>query len=475
MRIKWLKVIIVLLIIAACSVIMSAPSQNVKAQGGSSNQGNTDRQILSGELIAALRAKGFTGRIESTLENRLGRPIDNRLADLGRLVFHDSLLGLNNDNSCSGCHAAPVGFGDTQSIAIGVENNNIVGPNRAGPRNQRRAPMLLNNVFYPRLMLNSRFASLSGDPFDNSDGFQFPAPEGLSLSFLPHLLTAQAFIPPTERSEMAGFRLSVPVTNDGIRAAVVERLNANSEYRQLFANIFSAVRNGGPIIYEMLARAIAEFEFTLTFSDAPIDKFARGDLSAMNDNQKRGALLFFGNAGCVQCHAVSGDSNEQFSDFRQHVIGLPQLFPNVGNVPFDGPDANEDFGLEQITGNPADRYAFRTSPLRNVKLQPTFFHNGAYTKLEDALRFHLDAINSARKYNRAQAGVDNDLRVGPIEPVLQRIDPLLANPVALTDEEFQWLVDFVEDGLHDPRATPERLRQLIPDRLPSGRPVHIFE
>jgi cytochrome c peroxidase len=475
MRIKWLKVIIVLLVIAACCVMMSAPSQNVKAQSGSPKEGNLENENLSGQLTATLRTKGFTGRIESSLQNRLGRPIDNRLADLGRIAFHDSLLGLNDDNSCSGCHAAPSGFGDTQSIAIGVGNNNIVGPNRAGPRNQRRAPMILNNVFYPRLMWNSRFASLSGDPFDNSDGFQFPAPEGLSLSFLPHLLTAQAFIPPTERSEMAGFGLHVPITNDGIRAAVVARLNANSEYRQLFANIFSDVRNGGPITYEMLARAIAELEFSLTFSDAPIDKFARGNVSAMTDSQKRGALLFFGRAGCVQCHAVSGDSNEQFSDFRQHVIGLPQLFPSNGNVPFDGPDANEDFGLEQITGNPADRYAFRTSPLRNVVLQPTFFHNGAYTRLEDALRFHLDAISSARNYNRAQAGVDNDLRVGPIEPVLQRIDPLLATPVTLTSDEFRWLLDFVRDGLHDPRATPERLRQLIPDRLPSGRLLHIFE
>src|SRR5215475_3419831 len=167
------------------------------------------------------------------------------------------------------------------------------------------------------------------------------------------------------------------------------------------------------------------FEFSLTFSDNPIDMFARGDKSAMNGSQMRGGLLFFGAAGCVQCHAVSGVSNEQFSDFRQHVIGLPQLFPKVGDVPFDGPNANEDFGLEQITGRPSDRYAFRTSPLRNVKLQPTFFHNGAYTRLEDALRFHLDAITSARNYNPAQAGVDPDLRLGPVEPVLQRIDPPL--------------------------------------------------
>ncbi len=139
MQIKWLKVIIVLLIIAACSVMMSAPSQNVKAQSGSSNQGNSDSEKLSAQLIAALRAMGFTGRIESRLETRLGRKIDNHLADLGSLVFHDSLLGLNNDNSCAGCHAAPVGFGDTQSIAIGVENNNIVGPNHAPAQPAARA------------------------------------------------------------------------------------------------------------------------------------------------------------------------------------------------------------------------------------------------------------------------------------------------------------------------------------------------
>lgn len=54
-------------------------------------------------------------------------------------------------------------------------------------------------------MWNSRFASLSEDPFDNSMGFIFPLPEGLTLSYQPHLLVAQPFIPPTERVEVAGF------------------------------------------------------------------------------------------------------------------------------------------------------------------------------------------------------------------------------------------------------------------------------
>lgn len=432
---------------------------------------------LNEQLSAVLNQHGFTGRVGLSLEQRLGRKIDTKLAELGRLAFHDSLLGLNDDNSCSGCHSAPLGFGDSQSIAIGVENNNIVGPERTGPRNQRRAPLILNNVFFPALMWNSRFNSVSGNPFDNSAGFQFPLPEGLSLSSLPHLLTAQAFIPTTEKPEMTGFHQSVPGTNDGIREAVVERLNASDQYRKLFGKSFSEVKSGAPITYEMLARAIAEFEFTLVFADAPIDKFARGQNNAMTEDEKRGALIFFGSGNCVSCHAVSGQSNEMFSDFRQHVAGIPQIAPIVGNVTFDGPGANEDFGLEQVTGNPNDRYAFRTSPLRNLALQPAFFHNGSFTRLEDAVSHHLNAIGSAPSYNPVAAGVDADLQgpQGPIAPVLARIDPALATPVTLSTDEFRQLIAFLRTGLLDPKANTHDLRKLIPARLPSGRSIHVFQ
>ena len=166
-----------------------------------------------------------------------------------------------------------------------------------------------------------------------------------------------------------------------------------------------------------------------------------------------------------------------FSDFQMHVAGIPQIAPSVGNVTFDGPGANEDFGLEQISGNANDRYAFRTSPLRNLALQPAFFHNGAFTRLEDAVRFHLNAVGRAASYNPAQAGLDQDLRGprGPRAPVLARIDPMLANPVNLTNAEFGWLIEFLRVGLQDPKANAHDLRQLIPRQLPSGRPVAIFQ
>jgi cytochrome c peroxidase len=454
-------------LLAAAAAVL--PSRGLEASTAAS------RDPLDVALSAALARHGFTGTVEQTLEARLGRRINHQLAETGRLLFFDTVTGLNGDNNCSGCHAPTAGFGDTQSIAIGIDSNGLVGPGRAGPRNQRRAPMVVNNAFFPALMWNSRFASLSGDPFDNSQGFAFPEPEALGLSYLPHLLTAQAFIPPTERVEVAGFHF--PGDSFAIRDEVIRRINEVPGYRARFGRTFASVRDGGPITFDMFGLAIAEFEFTLVFADAPIDRYARGQKHALTRDQKRGALLFFGAARCVECHAVSGGSNEMFSDFAQHVIGVPQIAPVSSNVVFDGPGEDEDFGLEQVTGNPADRYAFRTSPLRNAAVQPTFFHNGAFTRLEDAVRHHLDVFTSMREYSPAAAGVALDLaqRLGPIEPVLARVDPILAAPIRLTDEEFRQLVDFVRHGLLDRRATPAALRRLIPKSVPSGFPVLTFE
>jgi cytochrome c peroxidase len=467
-------------------------------------------QDLDSRLAAVLSSARFTGRVGTSIETRLGRPIDPKLADLGRLLFFDKVPSLHNDNACAGCHSPTNGFGDTQSMAIGIQNDDLVGLNRHGPRNQRRTPSVANTAFYPALMWNGRFFAASGDPFDNSGGFVFPPPEG-TTRFPAHdpiiqtLAAAQGEMPPTEMTEVAGFTgtagtigplfdqfddgLGTPVPtpdatgtrNEPIRQAVLERLNASSVYRGLFGGVFPSVAAGGPIDFSMFGRAIAEFEFTLIFADAPLDRFARGEFGAMSVAEKKGALVFFGKGGCVGCHAVAGKSNEMFSDFQMHVMGVPQIAPafgaGKGNVLFDGPCQDEDFGLEQITGDPADRYKFRSSPLRNLALQTAFFHNGAFTRLEDAVYHHLHVIESAQNYDAVNAGVDRDLTMGlgPIAPVLERIDPLLLHPPQLTPEEFENLVTFVRTGLLDSRAGRKSLCAMIPAALPSGMPALRFE
>lgn len=483
---------------------------------------NGKEKGLDERLKRMLDQQGFTGNIEMTLEEKLGRPLEPDLIELGRDLFFDEIMSLHNDNACAGCHAPAFGFGDPGSVAYGVDNNRIVGPNRDGTRNERKAPILTNVAFFPTLMLNGRFEARSGNPFDNSEGFRFPPPNG-DTKFgpgdpnIPTLLTAQAFLPVPSLTEMAGFTgtsefldprfhqfddghgTPIPPPDatgniqPGIRLEVLRRLDEIPEYRKRFGEIF----NGGEPFapgeipadehsgFAMVGQAMAEFQMALLAANAPIDRFARGETEAMTDAQKRGALLFFGKAKCVQCHAVSGrsrfgDANEMFSDFDIHNIGVPPVHPLFGagssNALLDGPEFNEDFGRFRITGDPADLYGFRTSPIRNVAVQRAFFHNGCFTRLEDAILHHLYPVLSALSYDPEVAGIDEDLHnIGPIEPILMNLDPILANPIHLNEREFSDLLEFVRDGLLDPKALPENLCTLVPDSVPSLLPLPLFE
>jgi cytochrome c peroxidase len=491
-----------LLFLAAFSVIAAFMSMYPSdAQAEDDHASRLDRK-----LMRVLQGAGFTGNVGATLEARLGRRIDPAMADLGRFLFFDKILGLHGDNSCAGCHSPAFSFGDSQPMAIGVDNNNIVGPNRRGPRNQRRSPLVPNSIFYPALMWTPRFVALSGDPFDPSRGFQFPPPENL-VTGVPTLLAAQASIPSTELVEMAGFTgitanpghfgprhfqfddghgQVLPAPDDTgfhnfpIQAAVDARLNSIPEYLKKFGVVFNGgvpLPPGG-ITINMRRRAISEFEATLTAANAPLDRFARGEMRAMTPGQKRGALLFFGKARCVACHAVAGRSNEMFSDFKPHRIGGPQLAPvfgiGTGNVIFDGPSEDEDFGFEQTEGNPALRYTFRTAPLRNLKVAPAFFHNGAFGTLEAAIAHHLGVEASLRNYDPDANHVPSDLFSGPFEGILAAgIDPLLQTPIRLTKKKFRDLVEFVHDGLFDKRVL--QLCRHIPESVPSGMPLQLFE
>lgn len=166
-----------------------------------------------------------------------------------------------------------------------------------------------------------------------------------------------------------------------------------------------------------------------------------------------------------------------FTDFRSHAIAVPQLVPLVTNNVFDGAATNEDFGREDFTGDRGDRYAFRTPSLRNVAVEAAYMHDGAFTSLRAAIRHHLDVVGSVQSYDPTAQGLPTDLAatIGPAGPLLEELDPLLRDPVALSPDELDDLIAFVADGLLDQRARPQRLRSLVPKTLPSGRQPLTFQ
>src|SRR5688572_15929854 len=84
-RWRWTAAVVILLV--------TLPSS--KAERNSSDLGN--------ELAAVLEKAAFTGAVQHTLETRLGRHINKKLANLGRLLWFDNVGGLHSDNTCGGC------------------------------------------------------------------------------------------------------------------------------------------------------------------------------------------------------------------------------------------------------------------------------------------------------------------------------------------------------------------------------------
>ena len=441
----------------------------------SADAGETEGFKLDQELQLQLSLMGVDGRIEERFTEMLGRSIDPELAETGRLLFFDPILSITKDNSCAGCHAPNASFNDAKSISVGVDNNGVVGPNRSGPFNLRRAPTIINAAFYPNLMWDGRFAAESLDGFDNSMGFRMPEPEGNSLSHLDHLLMAQAFTPISDRMEMAGFEFEGD--NDAIRAEIARRVDGIGEYRTRFEASFTELADGAALQYEHIARAIAEFEFTMIRADAPLDQYARGDTAAMSPAEKRGGLLFFRDpAACFECHITLGYANQMFSDFAPRAIGVPQIAPSETNAVFDGPGRDEDFGLARTTGDPGDRYKFRSTPLRNVAYQPSFMHNGAFSCLDNSIRHHLEMQQSLATYTGEHLEFGLRAKRGPDEPMQSMAHHLSQIPRGrLTVDMFSDLLEFVAVSLSDPEAHPDALRHLVPETVPSGLPVHEFE
>jgi cytochrome c peroxidase len=119
---------------------------------------------------------------------------------------------------------------------------------------------------------------------------------------------------------------------------------------------------------------------------------------------------------------------------------------------------------------------FKTSDDAKI-VAPTFMHDGVFTNLDEVIRSHLSVLEAARNYTPAGQNLAADLSgpTGPIDPILNRIDPILANPIPLTNTQIADLIAFVRYGLLDPRAKPANLRSLVPSSVPSGRPMLKFE
>jgi cytochrome c peroxidase len=178
--------------------------------------------------------------------------------------------------------------------------------------------------------------------------------------------------------------------------------------------------------------------------------------------------LFYGKVQCASCHSGVFQTDQQF-----HSICMPQIGPGKG----DGPDGHDDFGREQVTGNPADRYTFRTPTLRNVALTGPWGHDGAYDSLMLVTLHHLFPRIALEFYTKGQAVLPEDPALD-VQDFLVHDDRARRAAIGASSEaprvpinlgEFMQILEFLQ-ALTDPASLD--LRSDVPPRVPSGLPMY---
>jgi cytochrome c peroxidase len=327
-------------------------------------------------------------------------PITADKISLGRKLFYDRRLSINNTFSCAMCHIPEQGFASNEmATAVGVEGRTV----------RRNSPTLYNVAYMQSLFHDSRESTLE----------------------------QQVWAPLLAHNEMANPSIGY----------VIDKIKSNADYAGLFEQAF-----GKPPGMETIGMAIASYERTLNSANSPFDRWYFGkDENAIDGQAKRGFGLFNGKASCSQCHTIS-KGHALFADNKLHNTGIgyadvkhksdtqtqkvqvsPGVYVDVASSVIDSvaePKAN-DLGRYEVTQKPQDRWQYKTPSLRNVSLTSPYMHNGSIASLREVVEF----------YNRGGIPNENlDLLIKSLHLTSTEIDDLTAFLESLAGSNTEELV-----------------------------------
>jgi cytochrome c peroxidase len=353
------------------------------------------------------------------------QPTEAQIA-LGRKLFFDPRLSKDGTVSCATCHDVSRGFADRRALFEGFGDN--VG--------RRNSPTVLNALFFSTQFWDGRAPTLE----------------------------EQAKLPITNPIEMG----------QPDAAAAVAAISGDPSY----ASAFQAAYGRG-VNFDDLARAIAAFERTLVFLDAPFDRFARGDAGAISADARAGWALFQGKGRCTSCHQISS-SSPLGSDGRFHNVGVSarhQDFEALAKRALaalekdSSAQAIDELALQTdlaelgrfvVTRNRADIGAFKTSQVRNVGVTAPYMHDGSMATLWDV----MDHYNKGGEANPYLDGGMEPLALSELE-----INQIVAFLFTLTDDR---LAEQNRSEWERQRAIAAKRRPFRDDAL-AQRKVLLFE
>ncbi|MEM7309438.1 MAG: cytochrome c peroxidase [Planctomycetota bacterium] len=314
--------------------------------------------------------------------------------DLGFKLMFDERLSEPRGIACGTCHDPDLGWGDARPQGKGVQDNTLstAGHDPALAVEGNRYKTLLTGRNTPTVYNSHLFQHLFWDKRAGD-------------------LAHQAAFP---------FESSVEMNTDW-DDFLIPLMQSDPDYVALF----DAAYGPGSINQVNATAAIGAYEATISVFDTPFDQWLAGDTTALTTQELEGKDLFFGKAGCWNCHPTPF-----LTDFKEHNLGVPNAgtFALNGEVDFGFGKRTDLTGSEPVEiDDPQDYCKFKTPQLRMIAVTGPFMHNGAFATLEEVVDFY-------------DQGGDADL-CGTFTK------SALIQPLNLTQSEKDALVAFLRDGL----------------------------
>ncbi|HVD98430.1 MAG TPA: cytochrome c peroxidase [Cytophagaceae bacterium] len=299
-------------------------------------------------------------------------PLTKEGVYLGRKLFYEKRLSINNAVSCGTCHEQQHAFTDAKQFSMGV-----------GKQPTSRNSMSLANLLWVRSFFwDGRATSLEEQGKE-------------------------------------------PILHADEMGETLEHVSAKLQQTREYPKLFKLVYGNDSITGDRIVQAIAQFERTLISANSPYDQYLQGKYTP-TEKEQRGMTLFMTHpdpeknvrgANCVHCHAAP----KMFADLF-HNNGLDSL--------------PKDKGREKITGLPNDRGRFRAVSLRNSALTAPYMHDGRFRTLEEVLDHYSEHIQSSTTLSPFLQDASNEPGAKSIRLSAKEKEELIAFLQMLTDSSF---------------------------------------
>lgn len=252
----------------------------------------------------------------------------NASVELGRVLFYDKKLSLNNTISCGSCHVQSAAFSDKMPFSVGF----------GGQKTTRNSMAICNPVFLNNMFWDSRAAG------------------SLDLSTRPVFN-----------------HIEMGMEND----AMLESKLASTSY---YAELFTKAYGDSKVTRGRISMSISHFLSAMVTGNSKFDKVVSSSPSVQFTGlEQMGKDLFFSErARCSRCH---NGQNFSAPDDPGNTYGSPTV-KGTANIGLER--IYQDNGKENGK--------FRIPSLRNVELSGPYMHDGRFTTLEQVIDHYSRGI-----------------------------------------------------------------------------------